>query len=566
MDALSPRRTVSPEVSEPARAPAAGSAPPVLAGYATVRPLGAGGAGTVWLVREEATGCLFAAKVLRPGEGGEGVQDVLERARKEVRIAQARAHRHVLGVHRALVAEGSGEGTIAIVSDYAPGGSLGHLVRVRGRLPVGECVTVVAPIAQALAALHADGTAHGDVSPGNILFSVEGMPMLGDFGLGHMVGDQAAAGGGTPGFSDPAASAHSPGDSRSGPGAHDAAGPGTQPGLRPAALAAAGDVFSLGAVAWFILTGEPPAPTDQRPPLALMLPEVPAELAAAIEAALRDDPRQRPSADELARSVFRSARPASVDLAPAVDASVLPELPTRRREPAGRRRIRAGRRRRSEGRPRGAGSGGPRRWMLWSAAGALLAGTVVAGAWWIGVLGRADAMGQGHASGPGTTGQVQGASRGDARAGLPEALRRAADSSDPVQAVQALSDIRARAISAQDRELLGSVNAAGSEADAADTALLDRLAADGQRLEGFSARVLSAALESPGEAGAASGGPAAPGAEAAVVRVRIVTSGYVVMDSTGATVGERPAGLDQELKVVLAREGERWKVARIAEA
>lgn len=605
----------------PAEVPASGGTRgdadgiPVLAGHEVLRPLGVGSTGTVWLVREAASGRQFAAKLLLAGAEGADLDDALAQAQKEVRIARARPHDHVLPVHRAMAAQaagGTGRDAIAILCDYAPGGSLGHLLRARGRLPIGECITVVAPIAQALAALHAEGTVHGDVSPGNILFTVDGMPMLADFGLGRMVGDAASNHGGTPGFSDPVAAGAGP-TGGADPFTHDAARPGRARGLGPATLVAAGDVFSLGAVAWFILTGEPPAPTDQRPPLSLIIEDVPAELAAAIEAALRDDARQRPSAEELARSVLRSARPASVDLAPAVDASVLPELLTRRREPPSGRRGplsaghwprgllrpgmgRSGIRRSGIQRPRASGPGGlgpgssglrgagrrhaatarrrprtaPRSdsrarlrvGVLWSAV-AVLGGAVLAGAWWIGSFGPGMSRAEGRSA---STAAQAGYPRPAAWSVLPEALRRGADAADPVQAVQALSEIRARAIAGQERELLDTVNAKGSDAASADAALLDRLIADGQRLEGFAARVLSADLETKetGQPPLPSAGRPTPGTETAVVRVRIVTSGYTVKDGDGVTVGERPAGLDQELRIILERDEQGWKVARIA--
>jgi hypothetical protein len=140
---------------------------------------------------------------------------------------------------------------------------------------------------------------------------------------------------------------------------------------------------------------------------------------------------------------------------------------------------------------------------------------------------------------------------------LPEPLRRAADAADPVQAVQALSEIRARAIAAGDRDLLEAVNAPGSEAAAADRALIDRLSEDGHRLEGFSARVLTASLEQDGD-------PAAAGSQSAVVRARILTSGYTVTDGAGARIGEKAAGQEQELRIAVERHAQRWKVAGIA--
>ena len=83
---------------------------------------------------------------------------------------------------------------LGLIMDYAAGGSLGQLVAGRGRLGPGETVTVLTPIAQALAYLHGQGFTHGDVSPGNVLFTAHGKPLLADLGVARMVAD--ASGGG----------------------------------------------------------------------------------------------------------------------------------------------------------------------------------------------------------------------------------------------------------------------------------------------------------------------------------------------------------------------------------
>jgi hypothetical protein len=93
------------------------------------------------------------------------------------------------------------------------------------------------------------------------------------------------------------------------------------------------DVYSVAALGWYCLTGEAPARTSARPPLPLILPDVPAELAAALEAGLSEDRRRRPAAFELATAVYRSAAPLPVDLAGSVHPTVLPELLTRRPVP-----------------------------------------------------------------------------------------------------------------------------------------------------------------------------------------------------------------------------------------
>ncbi|WP_430295034.1 protein kinase domain-containing protein [Sinomonas sp. B1-1] len=550
-----------PEIHPSGPSPETGA--PALPGYEVVRLLGRGGSASVWLVREADGGRMLAAKVLAPGPDAGGGAAALALARRELRLSRSREHEHLLPVRAAMTADGDA-GAVALLMDYAPGGSLGNLVRVRGRLGVGECVTVVTPIAQALAALHAEGSTHGDVSPGNILFTAQGKPLLGDFGLARMVGDVSTGAGGTPGFRDPASLPGGVSTLTADDGGPRAAGT----AFRPAALSAAGDVFSLGAVAWFALTGEPPQPTVQRPPLALVVEDVPAELAAAIEAALRDDPRERISAAELARAVFRSARAERVDLAPAVEEEVIPHLLTRLGPESGRRRRGPGRRRRppvaAGARPAGVRARARR---LWGAAAVLAATAALGAIWWPHALAPRSAA---------TVSVPEGMGRGPAVAaaawaGLPDQLRRGAESADPVQAVQALSEIRAHAIAAKDRELLAAVNVPASETAAADAALLDRLDSAGRRLEGFSARVLSAARDAapavPADAArSAEGAVPAGGDRGAVVRVRIVTSGYTVRDSAGATVGERAAGVDQELRIVLGREEGRWQVARILPA
>ena len=102
---------------------------------------------------------------------------------------------------------------------------------------------MLTPIAQVLGYLHAKGFTHGDVSPGNVLFTGHGKPMLSDVGIARMVGDASAvADHGTAGFMDPA-----PVDA-------------VRAGLQPER-----DVFSVAALGWYCLTGEPPRRTRGPP-------------------------------------------------------------------------------------------------------------------------------------------------------------------------------------------------------------------------------------------------------------------------------------------------------------
>ena len=296
---------------------------PVVPGFLVGRVLGRGGSSTVWLVTDERSGREFALKCLGeghtgvagPGEGGE--PEAEEAIRREIRILSVLDHQHLIKAHDALrldqlagsaVTSGA---TIGLLLDYAPGGSLGDLVGSRTKLTIGETVTVLTPIAQVLGYLHGQGFTHGDVSPGNVLFTGHGKPMLSDVGIARMVGDVSAVPDhGTAGFMDPA-----PLDA-------------VRAGLQPER-----DVYSVAALGWYCLTGQPPRRTADRLPLSLLLPDVPAELAAALEAGLNEDRRLRPTAVQLATAVYRSAPPLPVDLASSVHATVIPQLLTRRRVP-----------------------------------------------------------------------------------------------------------------------------------------------------------------------------------------------------------------------------------------
>ena len=92
------------------------------------------------------------------------------------------------------------DGRVAVVMPHLLGGALDALVRARGHLSPGEVVTVLAPVASALGRLHDLGVVHGDVSPGNVLLDLDGRPVLGDLGLGHVVGDVSPGVWGTDGY------------------------------------------------------------------------------------------------------------------------------------------------------------------------------------------------------------------------------------------------------------------------------------------------------------------------------------------------------------------------------
>jgi serine/threonine protein kinase len=189
---------------------------PEVPGYVVGRELGRGGSASVWLVSEELTFREFAMKCFEParsspqpsddgGLPGKGSQDAEDAVRRELRILSVLGHDHLVKAHDVVRLRGAADGGLGLVMDYAAGGSLGQLVGCRGALSVGETVTILTPIAQVLGYLHGKGLMHSDVSPGNILFSAHGKPLLADLGVARMVGDAAdPSPAGTEGFVDPA--------------------------------------------------------------------------------------------------------------------------------------------------------------------------------------------------------------------------------------------------------------------------------------------------------------------------------------------------------------------------
>lgn len=603
---------------------------PEVPGYDVNRCLGRGGSATVWLVTEHLSGTEYALKCFAAGDSpGQG--DAGEAIRREVRILSVLDHEHLVRARSVLRlpgtrvhlphrddsrADGDDDGPLdadlGLIMDYAAGGSLGQLVAGRGKLGPGETVTVLTPIAQALAYLHGHGFTHGDVSPGNVLFTAHGKPLLADLGVARMVADAAAvADAGTEGFRDPA-----PVDA-------------VRAGLQPER-----DVYSLAALGWYCLTGRAPEPGAQRPPLPLLVPEVPAVLAAALESGLQEDRRLRPSAAELAAAVHRSAVAEPVDLSVSVHPTVIPQLLTRRSLPRTARERRHERLRalslrflrprppwplplpgqRGAGRPSrsdsarhaslpdaavlqsaglqsaglddaglgtrratarrtsaGRASGGlgaarrtsaDRRGIRAAAAGLALLGSLAA-AWGlagaplppafpgVAVTGADAAKEPARTLAP--TGAEPGPTALDAAA-LPPGVQAQLASQDPQEAVRGLSWLRSRAFSTGDFRLLDQVNVPASSAAMADEQISASLEESGRVLTGFTTRLTHVAL---------SGDSSSP---RAVVAVTVSTSAYQERDAAGAVVANAAAAPEQRLRLVLAPVGGRWRIQDILPA
>lgn len=576
-------------------------------GWRIGRCLGEGGAAAVWLAERPAEGTRFALKI--PHSPGDTDEFEL---RRELAIRSRLRHENLLGVH-GLLATADGPG---LLLEYAPGDSLARLVAVRKTLSEGETVTVLVAVARALACLHAEGNAHGDVAPGNVLFTANGKPLLADFGTSRMLGEGRDAGVGTPGFTAPPPL------------------PGTEGKVTGAALDA--DVYALGALGWFMLTGRPLVP-GLRPPLRVVLPGLAAELRTLLDAALDDDPAQRPAAEKFAAEVFR-ARPAEpIDLLAAVHPSVRPELRTRRsileqgKKSRKRRLARKGRRARNplweeadrrRGRlPRAARPAEPAelhrrrragarraRSPGWLGAAAVLvamttglggvavlapevlrpAGEVelpgalgtaggpvgageptpavepsAAGATGAGEPSQADEPSPGAPSSAGGTGASKApagaaAAAGTGENGSPaEAELSVLSGEDPVAAVRILSALRVRAFAEGDPLILSWVNQSDSAAEAADLAGVELLHSRGERLAGLTVEVVRAE-----RLGTSSSGPG-PREQVALTTE---SSAYTQVGGDGVPTAAPGTAGRQEIVLEVVRTGQGWRIARVLPA
>ncbi len=253
--------------------------------YQLEAELGSGSTGVVWRARRIGpVSQEVALKRLRPGVGEREV----ERLREEATVLTQLDHPHIVRVIEVIDDDG-----LAVVMQYAPGGSLADLLAQGTPLPPGQVVALAAPIADALASAHRRQLLHCDVKPANILFTSDGEPLLSDFGVARhfaqaITADQSVA------------------------GTAEYLAPELLDGGRPDVRS---DVYSLGVVCYEALAGRPPftgtsplavvraADSGRHPPLAGMR-EVPRPLAQVVERAMARRPADRHAgAADLARDL-----------------------------------------------------------------------------------------------------------------------------------------------------------------------------------------------------------------------------------------------------------------------
>jgi CheY-like chemotaxis protein len=289
----------APAAPEPAFADlGAGS---VLAGrYRLGDPIGAGNFGTVYRARHLDLDLEVAIKVLKPSLSD---AESLSRFRQEGVAACRVRHPNAVLVTDFGVTE---TGVAYLVMEILEGVSLDREMSSRGKLAPARVDEILQPVLSVLAEAHAEGLVHRDVKPENVFLHAakrgEVVKVL-DFGIAKLVGAAAAQGKLT------------------------AAGwfVGTPAYTAPERLAGAGcdgraDVYSVGVMAFEMLTGQRPFTSRSKNPMLVLTqhaekppptlrsvdPDVPRELEEPIARALEKDPAKRPDAATFAE-VFGAA-------------------------------------------------------------------------------------------------------------------------------------------------------------------------------------------------------------------------------------------------------------------
>jgi len=260
-----------------------------------IRLLGTGRMAEVFLARQVSLDRLVAVKVLsRRTSKDESARARFDRESKAIASLETP---HAVSIYRSGHLQ---DGVPYLVMQYVRGGTLEDRLEAEGPLPEAEARRILASVAEALAAAHAQGFVHRDVRAANVLCDRDtGRALLSDFGMAGVRPESQDADAritrtgeiiGTPGYLSPEQ-------------------------LKGEMATEATDVFALGLMAYEILTGEGPfAGRSQREtimrslrepptPLRVLKPDIDPPLAELLERCLAKAPEKRPSASFLARAL-----------------------------------------------------------------------------------------------------------------------------------------------------------------------------------------------------------------------------------------------------------------------
>jgi len=246
--------------------------------YVVTEKISEGGTAVIYRGYQESLNRYVAIKVLRGELAAD--EEFIARFRQEALAVAKLKHPNILTVYDA----GRAHDVYYMVMDYVEGGSLADLI-ARNPLDLERAISIATQIADALEYAHRQGLIHRDVKPSNILLTLDGRPLLADFGTARVVYEDSrltrtGTSIGTPEYMAPEQAQGQPSDART-------------------------DVYALGIVLYEMLSGDVPftATTpmatlykqvnEPLPPVRKVAPDTPSWLESVISRALAKQAEDR---------------------------------------------------------------------------------------------------------------------------------------------------------------------------------------------------------------------------------------------------------------------------------
>jgi hypothetical protein len=263
------------------------------------RRIGQGGMGVVYEATDVELDRHVAIKFLRDQRLGDA--PALSRFRREARVLASFQHPNVVTIFDAgSIANGRG----FLVMELLRGAGLSQELATRGTLPVLQIVDILRGVCSAVEGAHRRSIVHRDLKPQNVFLAEQAggvVPKVLDFGLAALIdpdgttltlADATGAGGvaGTPGYIAPERLLGQRGGEAS-------------------------DIWSIGVIAYEMLTGRHPIAGGRLTPVTKHIPDAPARWQSFFARALADRPEERPPSAQVLFSEFLAAFRVAADAA-----------------------------------------------------------------------------------------------------------------------------------------------------------------------------------------------------------------------------------------------------------
>jgi eukaryotic-like serine/threonine-protein kinase len=260
--------------------------------YRVLREIGHGGMGSVYLAAraDDAYQKLVAIKIIRFGMD---LDEVVQKFRAERQILAILDHPNIA---RLLDGGATDDGLPYFVMEYIEGEPIDQYCEAH-KLTIAERLKLFQGVCSAVSYAHQNLIVHRDIKPANVLVTKEGVPRLLDFGIAKLLAPNTASQETltalrplTPEYASPEQ-------------------------VRGEAISTASDIYSLGVLLYWLLTGHRPYRSAMSSPTEIeraiceeepATPGLPRDLSAIVLMALRKDPRRRyGSADQLSEDIRR---------------------------------------------------------------------------------------------------------------------------------------------------------------------------------------------------------------------------------------------------------------------